>query len=77
MTAAARVLEKLPHARLKEGLGGFLILLMAVWRHDQLFGFRHKHGAEELGIDRAQVVAQPDVEEVAQVAETDVIVVRR
>src|SRR5262249_62255175 len=48
-----------------------------VWRGDQLLGLGHGESREEIGEDRLQRAAQPDVEEVRKISVTDIVIVRR
>ena len=60
---AAEMGKSLCHATLEEVFGfGFAAVPMA--RGDQLIGFGHEHGVENIGINFAQAAAQPDIEEV-------------
>ena len=54
-----------------------LLAAMAVGRRHQFFGLGHGERRKEVGKDRLQRAAQPDIEEVRQVGVADVVVVRR
>jgi hypothetical protein len=54
-----------------------LLAAVAVGRGNQFFGLGHGQRGVQLGEDRPQAAAQPDVEEVGQVGVADVVVVRR
>ena len=68
--------HRLRHAVEEERLG-LLLAAVAVWRRDQLLGLGHGERGEEVGKDRPQRAAQPDVEEVRQIGVADVVVVGR
>ena len=68
--------HRLRHAVEEECLG-LLLAAVAIGRGDQFLGLRHGERGEEVGEDRLQRAAQPDVEEVRQVGVADVVVVGR
>ena len=68
--------HRLRHAVEKERLR-LLLAAVAIGRGDQLLGLGHGERGEEVGEDRLQRAAQPDVEEVRQVGVADVVVVGR
>ena len=68
--------HRLRHA-VEEECFRLLLAAMAVRRGDQLLGLGHGERGEEIGEDRLQRAAQPDVEEVREVSVTDVVVVGR
>ena len=69
-----KAVHRLRHAVEKERLCLFLAAV-AVGRSDQLLGLWHGQRGEEVGEDRLQRAAQPDVEEVREIGIADVVVV--
>ena len=68
--------HRLRHAIEEEGLR-LLLAAMAVRRGDQFLGLGHGERGEEIGKDRLQRAAQPDIEEIRKVSVADVVVVGR
>ena len=69
-----QVVQRAGHAFHEEALGG-LFAAVTVGGGDQLFRLRRSDGGVEVGKDRSERAAQPDVEEVGQVGVADVVVV--
>ena len=69
-------MHRLRHAVEEERLR-LLLAAVAVGRGHQLLGLGHGERGEEVGEDRLQRAAQPDVEKVRQVCVADVVVVGR
>ena len=76
MRLLSETLHGLGHPVEKECLG-FLLASVTIGRGHQLFGFRHGERGEEVGENRSQGTAQPDIEEVRQIGIADVVVIGR
>ena len=66
--------HRLRHAVQEKRLG-LLLAAVAIGRGDQFLGLGYGERGEEVGEDRLQRAAQPDVEEVRQVGVADIVVV--